>query len=201
MNTSSRYTPSTTYSGCLVHSMVQALNHQNALAFLCRPPNTPTHARSTPNTKTKTPHTHTPPLGHKKRGAPTLGDPHSQKNCGSHLLSHTHQDAVPSTPQGLATRFEKETERFPPAITTAKPHNNTFTGFTPVKNGLLPQNCTVNTNTQNKYDYNVSLRSISTSQLHTLQRFHTRPINPVIYREPHTPKGCQENSSRNRLPA
>ena len=147
------------------------------------------------------PKTPTPPLwGHKKEGPPP-GDPHSQKNCGSHLLSHTHQDAVPSTPQGLATRFEKETERFPPAITTAKPHNNTFTGITPVKNGLLPQNCTVNTNTQNKYDYNVSLRSISTSQLHTLQRFHTRPINPVIYREPHTPKRCQENSSRNKLPA
>ena len=156
-----------------------------ALAF-CVDPKHP-HARSTPSLKPK-PHTPTPPLGGtKKERAPTLGDPHSQKNCGSHLLSHTHQDAVPSTPQGLATRFEKETERFPPAITTAKPHNNTFTGITPAKNGLLPQNCTVNTNTQNKYDYNVSLRSISTSQLHTLQRFHTRPINPVIYREPHTP--------------
>ena len=158
-----------------------------ALAFLCRPPNTPTHAAH-------------PLWGHKKKRAPHRRPP-TQKNCGSHLLSHTHQDAVPSTPQGLATRFEKETERFPPAITTAKPHNNTFTGITPVKNGLLSQNCTVNTNTQNKYDYNVSLRSISTSQLHTLQRFHTRPINPVIYREPHTPKGCQENSSRNKLPA
>ena len=185
MNTSSRYTPSTTYSGCLVHSMVQALNNKNALAFLCSPPQT-----------------HPPPVGaQKKRGPPHQGTPTHKKYCGSHLLSHTHQDAVPSTPQGLATRFEKETERFPPAITTAKPHNNTFTGITPVKNGLLPQNCTVNTNTQNKYDYNVSLRSISTSQLHTLQRFHTRPINPVIYREPHTPKGCQENSSRNKLPA
>ena len=149
-----------------------------------------------------------PPLNTKSMGE---SSPHrkpppiltSKQNyyCGSHLLSHTHQDAVPSTPQGLATRFEKETERFPPAITTAKPHNNTFTGITPLKSGLLPQNCTVNTNTQNKYDYNVSLRSISTSQLHTLQRFHTRPINPVIYREPHTPKGCQENSSRNKLPA
>ena len=159
-----------------------------ALAF-CVNPQTP------PRTQ------HTPLWGHKKREGPHKGDPHSQKNCGSHLLSHTHQDAVPSTPQGLATRFEKETERFPPAITTAKPHNNTFTGITPVKNGLLPQNCTVNTNTQNKYDYNVSLRSISTSQLHTLQRFHTRPINPVIYREPHTPHGGQENSSRNKLPA
>ena len=94
-----------------------------ALAFLCRPQNTPTHA----------PHT---PWGTKKEG-PHQGDPHSQKNCGSHLLSHTHQDAVPSTPQGLATRFEKETERFPPAITTAKPHNNTFTGLTPRKEWLV----------------------------------------------------------------
>ena len=85
-----------------------------ALAFLCSPPK----------------HTH-PLWGHKKREGPHQGDPHSQKNCGSHLLSHTHQDAVPSTPQGLATRFEKETERFPPAITTAKPHNNTFTGDYP----------------------------------------------------------------------
>ena len=162
-----------------------------ALVF-CVNPKHP-HTRSTPTLK--------PPPGAQKKRGPPPGDPHSQKNCGSHLLSHTHQDAVPSTPQGLATRFEKETERFPPAITTAKPHNNTFTGVTPAKNGLLPQNCTVNTNTQNKYDYNVSLRSISTSQLHTLQRFHTRPINPVIYREPHTPHGGQENSSRNKLPA
>ena len=178
-----------------------------ALAF-CVDPKHPhtrtqhTHARSTPTHAAHPRTQHTPCGGTKrKKGGPPTGDPHSQKNCGSHLLSHTHQDAVPSTPQGLATRFEKETERFPPAITTAKPHNNTLTGVTPVKNGLLPQNCTVNTNTQNKYDYNVSLRSISTSQLHTLQRFHTRPINPVIYREPHTPKGCQENSSRNKLPA
>ena len=161
--------------------------------FLCRPPH--------PHTRTQHTHTKTTPLGGTKKEGPPQRGPHSQKNCGSHLLSHTHQDAVPSTPQGLATRFEKETERFPPAITTAKPHNNTFTGITPAKNGLLPQNCTVNTNTQNKYDYNVSLRSISTSQLHTLQRFHTRPINPVIYREPHTPHGGQENSSRNKLPA
>ena len=97
-----------------------------ALAF-CVDPKTPPH---TQHTLTKT-----TPLGaqKEKKGAPTPGDPHSQKNCGSHLLSHTHQDAVPSTPQGLATRFEKETERFPPAITTAKPHNNTLTGITPRK--------------------------------------------------------------------
>ena len=99
--------------------------------FLCRPPNTPTHARSTPPLKPP------PPWGHKKRRPPTKGTPTHKKNCGSHLLSHTHQDAVPSTPQGLATRFEKETERFPPAITTAKPHNNTFTGDYPRKEWLV----------------------------------------------------------------
>ena len=162
------------------------------LWLFCVNPKTPPHTQHT--------HTKTTPWGTKKEG-PHQGTPTHKKNCGSHLLSHTHQDAVPSTPQGLATRFEKETERFPPAITTAKPHNNTPPPKNKGHKDLLSQNCTVNTNTQNKYDYNVSLRSISTSQLHTLQRFHTRPINPVIYREPHTPKGCQENSSRNKLPA
>ena len=93
-----------------------------ALAFLCRP--------QYPHTNH---YTHAPPLGGTKKEGPHQGTPTHKKNCGSHLLSHTHQDAVPSTPQGLATRFEKETERFPPAITTAKPHNNTFTGFTPRK--------------------------------------------------------------------
>ena len=111
--------------------MVQALNHQNALAF-CVDPKHP-HTR-TQHTHTKT----TPPLGGtKKEGPHTKGTPTHKKNCGSHLLSHTHQDAVPSTPQGLATRFEKETERFPPAITTAKPHNNTFTGDYPRKEWLV----------------------------------------------------------------
>ena len=99
-----------------------------ALVFCVDPKNT--------HTKTKTPHT---PLGgtKRKKRAPTKGTPTHKKNCGSHLLSHTHQDAVPSTPQGLATRFEKETERFPPAITTAKPHNNTFTGITPPRKEWL----------------------------------------------------------------
>ena len=86
-----------------------------ALVF-CVNPQTPPHTQHT--------HPKTTPWGTKKRGPPQ-GTPTHKKYCGSHLLSHTHQDAVPSTPQGLATRFEKETERFPPAITTAKPHNNT----------------------------------------------------------------------------
>ena len=35
--------------------------------------------------------------------------------CGSHLLSHTHQDAVPSTPQGLAHQVRKGYWAFPPS--------------------------------------------------------------------------------------
>ena len=42
-----------------------------ALAFLCRPQNT--------HTKTKTPHTHTPPWGTKKERAPTQGTPTHKK--------------------------------------------------------------------------------------------------------------------------
>ena len=34
----------------------------------------------------------------------------------------------------------------------------------------------------------ISFRCISTSQLHALQRFHTWPINPVVYWAPHTPQ-------------
>src|SRR5699024_7047282 len=34
----------------------------------------------------------------------------------------------------------------------------------------------------------MSDRCISTSQLHTLLRFHTWPINPIIYRTPHPTK-------------
>src|SRR5699024_11604138 len=34
----------------------------------------------------------------------------------------------------------------------------------------------------------MSDRCISTSQLHTSQCFHTRPINPIIYRTPHPTK-------------
>ena len=40
-----------------------------------------------------------------------------------------------------------------------------------------------------------SHRSISTSQLHTLLRFHIWPINPIISRGPLTPQGCTEISS------
>ena len=63
-----------------------------------------------------------PPLNTKSMGE---SSPHrkpppiltSKQNyyCGSHLLSHTHQDAVPSTPQGLAHQVRKGYWAFPPS--------------------------------------------------------------------------------------
>src|SRR5699024_1114631 len=47
----------------------------------------------------------------------------------------------------------------------------------------------------------MSDRCISTSQLHTSLRFHTWPINPIIYRTPLPTKSGLEISSRSRLPA
>ena len=76
---------------------------------------------------------------HKKheRKLPT-GNPHPylplHKNfyCGSHLLSHTHQDAVPSTPQGLAHQVRKGYWAFPPSYHHRK---TTKQQPTPQKNG------------------------------------------------------------------
>ena len=146
MNTSSRYTPSTTYSGCLVHSMVQALNNKNALVF-CVDPKHP-HTR-TQHTHTKT----TPPWGHKKRRPPTKGTPTHKKNCGSHLLSHTHQDAVPSTPQGLAHQVRKGYWAFPPSY-----HHRKTTKQQPTPQKRGPACCfkTIQRTQTNNYSVNKS---------------------------------------------
>ena len=57
------------------------------------------------------------------------------------------------------------------------------------KQGVWNVNHTVNANTQEATRrVQVSHRPISTSQLHTLPRFHIWPINPVIYRGPPTHK-------------
>ena len=54
--------------------------------------------------------------------------------CGSHLLSHTHQDAVPSTPQGLAHQVRKGYWAFPPSYHHRK---TTKQQPTPQKRGQL----------------------------------------------------------------
>ena len=84
----------------------------------------------------------------------------------------------------LSYRVRNGTGRFPNAMTTEttkQPPTN--------EQGVWNVNHTVNANTQHKQRrVQVSHRPISTSQLHTLPRFHIWPINPVIYRGPPTQK-------------
>ena len=83
----------------------------------------------------------------------------------------------------LSYRVRNGTGRFPNAMTTET------TKTLPAKRGVWNVNHTVNANTQEATRrVQVSHRPISTSQLHTLPRFHIWPINPVIYRGPPTQK-------------
>src|SRR5690625_5984322 len=52
------------------------------------------------------------------------------------------------------------------------------------KGVLLPPTSTPHTHAHTNPKRSMSDRCISTSQLHTLLRFHTWPINPIIYRTP-----------------
>ena len=153
----------------------------------------------------------------------------STNYCGSHLLSHNHQVAVPSARMGLATGIGTVNRAFPHHYhhrKTNKPHTpkNHLGGSGPrtaqrtrtpnmqhahptkgannqiiTKNLVSEQNTFSHTPTPQKEL--MSDRCISTSQLHTSQCFHTRPINPIIYRTPLLTQGQLEISSRSRLPA
>ena len=82
----------------------------------------------------------------------------------------------------LSYRVRNGTGRFPNAMTT-----ETTKTLPTNKQGVWNVNHTVNANTQEATRrVQVSHRPISTSQLHTLPRFHIWPINPVIYRGPPT---------------
>src|SRR5699024_2745665 len=63
--------------------------------------------------------------------------------------------------------------------------NTTNNATTPHKRGALATNeHTTHTHAHTNPKRSMSDRCISTSQLHTLLRFHTWPINPIIYRTP-----------------
>src|SRR5699024_3706460 len=104
---------------------------------------------------------------------------------------------------------ERLTGRFPTTITTAKPtdhHTHTPNKKRgpravavqephserehhkqcnhPTQKGVLPPTSTPHTHAHTNPKRSMSDRCISTSQLHTLLRFHTWPINPIIYRTP-----------------
>src|SRR5699024_4408047 len=96
------------------------------------------------------------------------------------------------------------TGHFPTTITTAKPtdHHTQHTSQAvavqephserehhkqcnhPTQKGVLPPTSTPHTHAHTNPKRSMSDRCISTSQLHTLLRFHTWPINPIIYRTP-----------------
>src|SRR5699024_3409693 len=57
----------------------------------------------------------------------------------------------------------------------------------PTQKGVLPPTSTPHTHAHTNPKRSMSERCISTSQLHTLLRFHTWPINPIIYSTPVAP--------------
>ena len=115
---------------------------------------------------------------------------HNKKNVGGDLLSHTLPGAVPSALAGLASGFGKGPGVTPPQ----QPPTNTTGKHTPNHNSQ----CAVSSQTlHNRREYqpndqNIHFRPhncllhrpISTSHLHTSQRFQIWPINPIISREP-----------------
>ena len=125
-------------------------------------------------------------------------------NAGGDLLSHTLPGAVPSAQVGLATGFGKGPGVTPPPkpptnLSTKQPHthpNHHHTGgeqyavpFQTLHNGRensptlqhMPH-----TNNHQRDCLMCNARSISTGHLHHSHGFQIRPINPVVYREPHT---------------
>ena len=131
------------------------------------------------------------------------GPPH-KNYCGSHLLSHNHQVAVPSARMGLATGIGTVNRAFPHHYhhrkTNRPPHPTHQSGGSsprtaqrtrtpqtmqpPHTKRVLPPTSTPHTHAHTNPKRSMSDRCISTSQLHTLLRFHTWPINPIIYRTP-----------------
>ena len=123
-------------------------------------------------------------------------------NAGGDLLSHTLPGAVPSAQVGLATGFGKGPGVTPPPkpptnLSTKQPH--TPNTHQPVNTGVLcrSRHCTMDAKLFNAAThaahqqpvtrvFKCNARSISTGHLHHSHGFQIRPINPVVYREPHT---------------
>ena len=104
-----------------------------------------------------------------------------EKLFGGVLLSHPVPRAVPSALKGLASGFGMG-----PGVSPSLWQPKLY-GVGP---GTRPSlgNRTVDANTSRyfspKREKVASPRPISTGQLHPLQGFHIRPINPVVYWEP-----------------
>src|SRR5699024_3700658 len=166
-------------------------------------PRTGSNGRTTPMNKKAPMNTRKGPVHHEQ------GPPHKNK-CGSHLLSHNHQVAVPSARMCLATGIGTVNRAFPHhyhhrktnrpphphpqqkkgdsrAVAVQEPHSEREHHKQcnhPTQKGVLPPTSTPHTHAHTNPKRSMSDRCISTSQLHTLLRFHTWPINPIIYRTP-----------------
>src|SRR5690606_17196742 len=141
-----------------------------------------------------------------RRGAPpTGGTPPLQYESGGVLLSHTVSHAVPSALKSLTTGFGMgpgvSPSPKPPNDQRTTPTRGRQTNDSLINNHGLGRVCFLRT-TQGREHHTTATcqnrivcqatRPISTGQLHTLPRFHTRPINPIVYRGPYTHKGVGE---------
>src|SRR5699024_7033310 len=159
------------------------------------PPTTKRGQTTTPPMNKKAPmNTRKGPVQHEQ------GPPH-KNYCGSHLLSHNHQVAVPSARMGLATGIGTVNRAFPHHYHHRKtnrpphPHPQQESGLTGgsspttaqrtrtpptlhpthTRGVPLPPPRTPHTHAHTNPNRSMSDRCISTSQLHSLLRFHTWP--------------------------
>src|SRR5699024_2654874 len=141
---------------------------------------------------------------YKKGPRPPRTGPSPKNKCGSHLLSHNHQVAVPSARMGLATGIGTVNRAFPHHYhhrkTNRPPHPTHQSGGSsprtaqrtrtpqtmqpPHTKRVVPPPSTPHTHAHTNPKRSMSDRCISTSQLHPLLPFHAWPINPIIYRPP-----------------
>ena len=108
-------------------------------------------------------------LGKRKRKAPQMRG-FSANNFPAATYSPTPQGCSTIGPEGLSCRVRNGIGRFPHGMTTGKK-------LQPPPSHINAQ--TKQSNKRNKCGQ--ASRPISTGQLHVLPRFHTPPINQVVY--------------------
>ena len=101
-----------------------------------------------------------------KRKAPQMRG-FSANNFPAATYSPTPQGCSTIGPEGLSCRVRNGIGRFPHGMTTGKKSQ--------------PPPSQVNAQTKNQIKCGQASRPISTGQLHVLPRFHTPPINQVVY--------------------
>ena len=127
---------------------------------------------------------HNPPTTQNKRGGRQKTTPSPKKTVAA-TYSPTPPQGSTISAKRLNDRVRNETGCDPPAITTTE----TKRPPQPQQRSHDSQAFVKNVREQPNYLQRTSPRPISTGQLHPSQGFHTRPINPVVYRGPYPLKG------------